>query len=97
MKEIVEAWLEAVQSALGSEYVKRQVYATFQFETVGKDLVEAYGADRMMWSSDYPHTDLPWPHSREYIEGAAFKRISSEDTQKIVAGNAARLYQIALN
>ncbi len=82
---------------LPSDYVKRQVYATFQFETVGKDLVEAYGADKMMWSSDYPHTDSPWPHSREYIEGAAFKRISPEETQKIVAGNATRLYQIALN
>jgi predicted TIM-barrel fold metal-dependent hydrolase len=82
---------------LPSEYVKRQVYATFQFESVGRDLVDAYGAERMMWSSDYPHTDSPWPHSREYIEGAAFKRITPEETQKIVADNAARLYQIPLN
>ncbi len=80
-----------------SEYVKRQVYATFQFETIGPDLVEAYGADRMMWSSDYPHTDSPWPHSREYVDGAAFKRITPEQTQQIVAGNAARLYHIELN
>lgn len=82
---------------LPSEYVKRQVYATFQFETVGNDLVEAYSADRMMWSSDYPHTDSPWPHSQEYIEGSAFRRITPEQTQKIVADNAARLYQIELN
>lgn len=75
-----------------SEYVKGQVYATFQFETMRPDLVEVYGADRMMWSSDYPHTDSPWPHSREYIEGDGFGRISPEDTQKIVADNAARLY-----
>ncbi|MBI3301233.1 MAG: amidohydrolase, partial [Deltaproteobacteria bacterium] len=44
-----------------------------------------------------PHTDSPWPHSREYIEGRAFQRITPEETQKIVAGNAARLYQIELN
>jgi predicted TIM-barrel fold metal-dependent hydrolase len=81
---------------LPSEYVKRQVYATFQFESVGRDLVDAYGAERMMWSSDYPHTDSPWPRSREYIEGSAFKRITPEETQKIVADNAARLYQIEL-
>jgi len=79
-----------------SEYVKRQVYATFQFETVGPDLVEAYGAERMMWSSDYPHTDSPWPHSREFV-GTAFKRITPEQTQLIVAGNAARLYHIQAN
>jgi predicted TIM-barrel fold metal-dependent hydrolase len=80
-----------------SEYVKRQVYATFQFETVGPDLVQSYGAERMMWSSDYPHTDSPWPHSREYIEGEAFKCISPAQTQLIVAGNAARLYHIELD
>ncbi len=82
---------------LPSEYVKRQVYATFQFETIGADLVAAYGAERMMWSSDYPHTDSPWPQSRQYIDGAAFKRISAADKQLIVAGNAARLYHIEVN
>lgn len=80
-----------------SEYVKRQVYGTFQFETIGRDLVEFYGADRMMWSSDYPHTDSPWPHSREYIEGPAFSRLKHEDVQKIVADNAARLYGLPLS
>ncbi len=77
-----------------SEYIKRQVYATFQFETIGKDLVEWYGAERMMWSSDYPHTDSPWPHSREYVEGPAFQRIAPQEAQNIVADNAARLYHI---
>ncbi len=81
---------------LPSEYVKRQVYATFQFETMRKDLVEVYGADNMMWSSDYPHTDSPWPRSRQYIEGDAFQRITPEETQKIVGDNAARLYSINL-
>jgi predicted TIM-barrel fold metal-dependent hydrolase len=75
-----------------SEYVKRQVYATFQFETMRKDLVEVYGADKMMWSSDYPHTDSPWPHSKEYVEGPAFERLTPQETQMIVADNAARLY-----
>jgi predicted TIM-barrel fold metal-dependent hydrolase len=84
-------------SLMPSEYIKRQVYGTFQFETVGRDLVEFYGADRMMWSSDYPHTDSPWPHSREYIEGDAFSRISPQETQKIVADNAAGLYHISLS
>ncbi|MGO9263928.1 MAG: amidohydrolase family protein [Candidatus Binataceae bacterium] len=80
-----------------SEYVRRQVYATFQFETIGRDLVDAYGVEQMMWSSDYPHTDSPWPHSREYIEGGAFARITPAETQKIVAGNAAKLYHIPLS
>jgi hypothetical protein len=42
-------------------------------------------------------TDSPWPYSQEYIEGTAFQRITPEQTQKIVAENAAGLYQIELN
>ena len=37
------------------------------------------------------------PHSREYIGGEAFKRISPAQRQAIVAGNAARLYHIELS
>jgi hypothetical protein len=43
-----------------------------------------------------PHTDSPWPRSRQYIEGPAFQRITPEETQKIVGDNAARLYGIPL-
>lgn len=80
-------------SMVPSEYVKRQVYATFQFETMRKDLVEQYPADNMMWSSDYPHTDSPWPRSRQYI-AEAFAGIPEAEVQKIVGGNVTRLYGI---
>ena len=53
-----------------------------------------YGADKMLWSSDYPYTDSPWPHSREYVEGPAFERLTPQETQMIVADNAARLYNL---
>src|SRR5215831_2668869 len=52
-----------------SEYMKRQVWATFQFETDTVGFTsQSYGADKLMWSSDYPHTDSPWPRSRQFIE-----------------------------
>jgi hypothetical protein len=46
-----------------------------------------------MWSSDYPHTDSPWPRSRDMI-AQAFKGIPEPDVQKIVGGNVAKLYNI---
>ena len=44
-----------------SEYIKRQVYATFINEPVFVDGLHRYPADNIMWSSDYPHTAASWP------------------------------------
>ena len=45
---------------LPSEYMKRNVWATFQFETTNVDFTrQAFGTDKIMWSSDYPRTDSP--------------------------------------
>jgi predicted TIM-barrel fold metal-dependent hydrolase len=50
--------------------------------------------NKIMWSSDYPHTDSPWPRSKEYI-AEHFKDASAEDLAKVVGGNAAALYGIS--
>jgi predicted TIM-barrel fold metal-dependent hydrolase len=79
---------------LPSEYMKRNVWATFQFETANVDFTrQSFGAEHIMWSSDYPHTDSPWPRSRTFI-AEAFKNIPAADTAKITGGNAAQLYGI---
>jgi predicted TIM-barrel fold metal-dependent hydrolase len=80
-------------SMLPSEYVKRQLHASFQFEEVGMDLINRFGAENIMWSSDYPHTDSTWPRSREFIDGH-FQGIPGDVTQKIVGANAAHLYHL---
>ncbi len=77
-----------------SEYMKRNVVATFQFESTNVNFTrQIYGAENIMWSSDYPHTDSPWPRSRQYI-AEGFKDIPKADVQKIVGDNAAHLYGI---
>jgi predicted TIM-barrel fold metal-dependent hydrolase len=77
---------------LPSEYMKRNVVATFQFETTHVNFTrEIFGAENILWSSDYPHTDSPWPRSRDII-AQAFAGMSEQDVQKMVGGNAMRLY-----
>ena len=49
-----------------------------------------------MWASDFPHTDSTWPHSQKVIE-QSFEGIPADVTQKIISGNAAKLYHIDLN
>jgi predicted TIM-barrel fold metal-dependent hydrolase len=76
-----------------SEYIKRQVYATFINEPVFLSELHRYGADNIMWSSDYPHTAAIWPRSQEFIK-ETFSGLSEEDRRKIVHDTAARVYRI---
>ena len=79
-----------------SEYIRRQLWATFQDDPIGPMTWQFFGADNYMWASDFPHTDSTWPHSREVI-AHNFAGVPEEVTRKIVCDNAAKLYGIALD
>ncbi len=74
-----------------SEYFHRNVMAAFIQDRVGVYTREFTGADNLMWSSDYPHTDTTWPRSRQSIE-RDFAGVSETDRYKMTFTNAARLY-----
>ncbi len=76
-----------------SEYITRQVYATFINESIFMNTLGLYGADNAMWSSDYPHTAATWPRSQEFIQ-ETFSELAEENRRKIVHDTAARLYGI---
>ncbi|MGH7986901.1 MAG: amidohydrolase family protein [Candidatus Binataceae bacterium] len=79
-----------------SEYVRRNVWATFQDDPVGPMLFNFFGENNFMWASDFPHTDSTWPNSLKVIE-KDFAGIPDAVTRKIVCDNAASLYHIDLN
>jgi predicted TIM-barrel fold metal-dependent hydrolase len=79
-----------------SEYVRRQVWATFQDDPVGPANTRFFGEDNYMWASDFPHADSTWPNSREVIE-KDFAGVPVGVTKKIVFENAAKLYHIDLD
>jgi predicted TIM-barrel fold metal-dependent hydrolase len=88
--------LDTVQLSLKpSDYMKRQVYGTFQFETENVGFTcEKYGANRLMWSSDYPHTDSPWPRSKDFI-AQWIDTIDESEKYKVIGDNAAELYHVS--
>lgn len=79
-----------------SEYVRRNLWATFQDDPIGPALFKFFGEDRFMWASDFPHTDSTWPHSLDVIK-KDFAGVPENVTQKIICDNAAELYHIDLN
>ena len=76
-----------------SVYVRRQVMVTFQDDPIGPMTSKIFGEDNYMWASDFPHSDSTWPNSRKVID-TEFVGLSEEVRNKIVCGNAAKVYGI---
>ena len=74
-----------------SFYFRRQVHATFQEDRVGIELRGSIGVGNLMWASDFPHSDSPWPRSREVVE-RDFAGVPAHETERITARTCAELY-----
>lgn len=86
---------------LPSEFFKRQIYGSFWFERETlKPAIDIIGADNILYETDFPHpTSMsPGPATSarapaEYMEDA-FKGVDRKDIEKIVYGNATRVYHL---
>ena len=76
-----------------SWYWRQHCYATFMTDPVGLEMLHRIGADRVMWSSDYPHQESTFGYTRSAIE-AVFKAVPLEDAQKIVGKTALELFRM---
>lgn len=76
-----------------SEYFYRQCYSTFTEDDVGGHLVEWYGQDNFMWSTDYPHvgTGDIWLYGDEII-GRTLGHLKADVRAKVLRENAAAVY-----
>lgn len=86
---------------LPSEYFRRQVYATFWFETGVHRQVDLYPGN-VMFESDYPHaTSLsPGPGSHALAPRETIRQnlagIEDSTLRKILYGTAAKIYKVKL-
>ena len=79
-----------------SEYFQRNFYACFWFENRDlAHLVRRLGADNLMFETDFPHIVCLYPDPLRSIE-EGLAGVSTKDRQKIMGGNAARVYSIDL-
>lgn len=78
-----------------TEHLGRNLFVTILDDYVGFKLIDDYPwlADCAMFSTDYPHSVCLWPNSQEHIAKLT-AGVSPEATEKILSGNAARVYGI---
>jgi predicted TIM-barrel fold metal-dependent hydrolase len=75
-----------------SQLFKRQCYFTGWYGSVPGP-ARHVGADRLLWSTNYPLATSTWPTSRDMI-ARCFEGVSEEDQARILWRNAAAIYHI---
>lgn len=76
------------------DYFHRNVFLTFIEEPDAVQLLRhRLGTRNIMWSSDYPHPVSSWPNSRKIAEEQT-AGMSAEDRDLVLAGNAARVWNL---
>ncbi len=50
-----------------SDYVSDNVYFTFQDDLIAMNVTDMLNPRRLLWSSDFPHSDATWPWSRQLV------------------------------
>jgi predicted TIM-barrel fold metal-dependent hydrolase len=78
-----------------SEYVHRQVRVTFFNDAIGPLTLPYIGTDLLMWSSDYPHQNSTWPHSRDVI-ARDLGNLPAADREKLVSRNVIELHKLRI-
>jgi predicted TIM-barrel fold metal-dependent hydrolase len=77
-----------------SWYWSNHCYATFMTDPAGLELLHRIGADRVMWSSDYPHQESTFGYTRSAIQAVFDAAPSVEDAQKILGKTALEVFRM---
>jgi predicted TIM-barrel fold metal-dependent hydrolase len=77
---------------LPSAVIEEHFYYTYITDHVAIHSRHWIGVDRIMWSSDFPHSATDWPLSWRTID-ADFATVPADERDRILAKNALELYR----
>jgi predicted TIM-barrel fold metal-dependent hydrolase len=86
-----EATYRFKDDLMPSDLFARNVFLSFQEDDIGVRLRDVIGVDRMMWGSDYPHSESTFPHSREILD-RILQGVPAQECQSILFDTTADLY-----
>jgi len=87
-------WTKFSLDEVPSYYADRQVFFTFMEDPPGIELAHRCNVNRIMWSSDYPHSETTYPHSRKIAEDI-LSHLPAEHFKRVVRDNCAELYGLS--
>ena len=79
------------EGMLPSDYWKRNMFVEFMEDELGVQMRDKIGVETMLWGSDFPHAELTWPKSQDFL-GRIFEGVPEEDRRAITSDNAAKMF-----
>ncbi len=76
-----------------TEYFRRQIYASYWFESDAETVIRKIGADNIMFETDLPHPTCLYPSIQEKIT-ETLGGLDESVQRKVLYENAARVYQL---
>ncbi|HEY1969876.1 MAG TPA: amidohydrolase family protein, partial [Pseudonocardia sp.] len=86
------AWNSAPPSGL---FGSNMFACVLPYETDTAEAVAQIGADGLLMETDYPHLDMSFPHTQSMVR-QNLGALSDADLAKVLRGNAAQLFNLAL-
>jgi predicted TIM-barrel fold metal-dependent hydrolase len=77
-----------------AHYWHTHCYATFMHDPIGLGMLDTIGADRVMWSADYPHMESTFGATWSAYD-AVRKYVSDADTRLILGGTATQVFGLS--
>lgn len=90
-------WMKAPPlKRLPSDYFAEHIYMTFQDDWVAFRTRDLMNVRRLMWASDFPHSDSTWPHSQDVLAEQT-QGLTEEERNWICHDNVAGLYGLTVH
>lgn len=80
-------------SKLPSEYLKSNVWMTFQDDWVAFKTRDLMSTSQLLWANDFPHTDSTWPRSQELLAEHA-SDLGDAEVRAILRDNVAGVFSL---
>lgn len=87
-------WEDVPSEHLPSEIFRRSFWVCAVNEVFGLEQRAHIGVDKILWETDFPHAETPWPNSQQAAE-KEFAGMSDEDVAKISHLNAQHVFRFA--
>ena len=80
-------------SKLPSEYLRSNVFTTFQDDWVAFATKDLVNYKQLLWANDFPHPDSTWPRSQELLAKHA-ANLSEAECKAILRDNVRELFRL---
>jgi len=77
------------------EFFDENIYVTFQDDFSVQYALPGMNHERVLWATDFPHSDGTYPHSQEIARELA-SHMTPEQSRRILGENVSELYQLSV-